>query len=37
MEQNSFFWINTQGTCIVAGNETIGPNPIEEKGWIYPT
>ena len=21
----------------VAGNETIGPNPIEEKGWIYPT
>ena len=21
----------------IAGNETIGPNPIEEKGWIYPT
>ena len=25
------------GYLYVAGNETIGPNPIEEKGWIYPT
>ena len=25
------------GHLYVAGNETIGPNPIEEKGWIYPT
>ena len=21
----------------IAGNETMGLNPIEEKGWIYPT
>ena len=25
------------GHLYVAGNETIGPDPIEEKGWIYPT
>ena len=25
------------GHLYVAGNEMIGPNPIEEKGWIYPT
>ena len=25
------------GPLYVAGNETIGPNPIEEKRWIYPT
>ena len=25
------------GHWYIAGNETIGPNPIEEKGWIYPT
>ena len=25
------------GYLYAAGNETISPNPIEEKGWIYPT
>ena len=25
------------GYLYIAGKETIGPDPIEEKGWIYPT
>ena len=25
------------GYLYAAGGETIGPDPIEEKGWIYPT
>ena len=25
------------GHLYPAGGESIGPNPIEEKGWIYPT
>ena len=25
------------GYLYAAGEETIGPDPIEEKGWIYPT
>ena len=25
------------GYLYAAGRETIGPDPIEEKGWIYPT
>ena len=25
------------GHLYIVGNETIGPDPIEEKGWIYPT
>ena len=25
------------GYLYVVGNKTIGPNPVEGKGWIYPT
>ena len=25
------------GYLYAAGGETIGPDPVEEKGWIYPT
>ena len=25
------------GYLYATGGETIGPDPIEEKGWIYPT
>ena len=32
-----FLLAQYSGHLYVAGNETIGPNPIEEKGWIYPT